>query len=247
VRNLKLTLQYDGTNYVGWQRQAEGTSIQALVEDALVPLAGGRVVVHGAGRTDAGVHALAQVATASLNSALDAATLARALNAVLPADVRVLTVEDVPSDFHARFSATGKAYEYRIINAPIVSPFLVRYAWHVPQPLDIAAMKSASKALVGQHDFAGFQAAGSVVSSTVRVIQTIDWREGQGHDSPLAMRVAGDGFLRHMVRNIVGTLVEVGIGRWPAARVAEILTSGDRARAGPTAPPHGLFLIGVEY
>jgi tRNA pseudouridine38-40 synthase len=159
----------------------------------------------------------------------------------------VLTVEDVPSDFHARFSATGKAYEYRIINAPIVSPFLVRYAWHVPQPLDIAAMKSASKALVGQHDFAGFQAAGSVVSSTVRVIQTIDWREGQGHDSPLAMRVAGDGFLRHMVRNIVGTLVEVGIGRWPAARVAEILTSGDRARAGPTAPPHGLFLIGVEY
>ena len=247
MRNLKLTLQYDGTNYVGWQRQTEGTSIQALVEDALAPMAGGRVVVHGAGRTDAGVHALAQVATASLGTTLSATTLARALNAVLPTDVRVLSVEDAPSDFHARFSAVGKAYEYRIINAPIVSPFLVRYTWHVPQPLDLASMKSASQSLVGQHDFAAFQAAGSVVSSSVRVIHSIEWVEGQGHAAPLVIRIAGDGFLRHMVRNVVGTLVEVGLGRWPAERVAEILTSGDRARAGSTAPPHGLFLIGVEY
>jgi len=247
VRNLKLTLQYDGTNYVGWQRQAEGTSIQALVEDALTPIAGGRVVVHGAGRTDAGVHALAQVATTSIDTTLEATTLARAMNAVLPTDVRVLSVEDAPPEFHARFSAVGKAYEYRIINAPFVSPFLVRYTWHVPQPLDVASMKSASQGLIGQHDFAGFQAAGSVVSSTVRVIHSIDWLEGQGHASPLVLRIAGDGFLRHMVRNIVGTLVEVGLSRWPSDRVADILASGDRARAGPTVPPHGLFLIGVEY
>ena len=247
MRNLKLTLQYDGTNYVGWQRQAEGLSIQGLVEDALLPMAGRRVVVHGAGRTDAGVHALGQVATASLDTDLDAATLVRALNAVLPIDVRVLSVEDVPADFHARFSAVGKAYEYRIINAPVASPFVVRYAWHVPQPLDLASMKSASESLIGQHDFAAFQAARSLVSSTVRVIQTIDWLEGHGHESPLVMQMAGDGFLRHMVRTIVGTLIEVGLGRWPAARVADILASGDRARAGPTAPPHGLFLIGVEY
>jgi tRNA pseudouridine38-40 synthase len=247
VRNLKLTLQYDGTNYVGWQRQAEGTSIQGLVEDALRPIAGSRVVVHGAGRTDAGVHALGQVATASLDTTLEPTTLARALNAVLPTDVRVLSVEEVPTEFHARFSAVGKAYEYRIVNAPIVSPFIVRYTWHVPQPLDVASMKAAAGGLVGQHDFAAFQAAGSAVSSTVRVIHSIDWVEGEGHSSPMVMRIAGDGFLRHMVRNIVGTLIEVGLSRWPADRVAEILASGDRARAGPTVPPHGLFLIRVEY
>lgn len=247
MRNLKLTLQYDGTNYVGWQRQAEGTSIQALVEDALAPMAGSRVVVHGAGRTDAGVHALGQVATAALETALEPATLARAVNAVLPADVRVLSVEDAPTEFHARFSAVSKAYEYRIINAPIVSPFLVRYTWHVPQPLDVASMRSAARGLIGQHDFAAFQAAGSVVSSTVRVLHSIDWVEGEGHSSPTVIRISGDGFLRHMVRNIVGTLVEVGLRRWPADRVAEILASGDRARAGPTVPAHGLFLIHVEY
>lgn len=247
MRNLKFTLQYDGTNYVGWQRQAEGTSIQALVEDALAPIAGSRVVVHGAGRTDAGVHALGQVATAALDTTLEPATIARALNAVLPTDIRVLSVEDVPTEFHARFSAVGKTYEYRIVNAPIVSPFLVRYTWHVPQPLDVASMKSAALGLIGQHDFAAFKAAGSVVSSTVRVIHSIDWLDGEGHSSPIVMRIAGDGFLRHMVRNIVGTLVEVGLRRWPADRVADILGSGDRARAGPTVPAHGLFLIRVEY
>ena len=205
MRNLKLTLQYDGTNYIGWQRQAEGASIQGLVEDAL-----GGLLHHRARVAIAGSH-------------------------------------EMTPDFHARFSAVGKAYEYRIINAPVASPFVVRYAWHVPQPLDLASMKSASESLIGQHDFAAFQAAGSFISSTVRVIQTIDWIEGHGHESPLVMQMAGDGFLRHMVRTVVGTLIEVGLGRWPAARVADILASGDRARAGPTAPPHGLFLIGVEY
>ena len=247
ARNLKLILQYDGTNYVGWQRQSSGTSIQGLLEDALAPIAGGHVTVHGAGRTDAGVHALAQVASVALGGALDPMTLARALNAVLPADVRVLSVEEVAPDFHARFSALGKVYEYRIVNAPIVSPFLSRYAWHITQPLDLEAMRCASIGLVGTHDFAAFQGAGSVVSSTDRTIRRLEWADRGGYDLPLVMRIEGDGFLRHMVRNIVGTLVEVGIGRWSASQVKAILVSRDRSQAGPTAPAHGLFLVRVDY
>jgi tRNA pseudouridine38-40 synthase len=247
MRNLKITLQYDGTNYVGWQRQDTGMSIQALLEDALAPIEGGRVTVHGAGRTDAGVHALAQVATSSLSSSIEPATLARALNAELPRDVRVLSVQEVEPGFHARFSATGKVYEYRIVNAPIVSPFIQRYVWHVAPPLEIDAMREASNALVGVHDFAAFQGSGSVVASTERIVRSISWEDGGGSDLPLVMRIEGNGFLRHMVRNIVGTLVEIGIGRWPASRAAEILASLDRAQAGPTAPAQGLFLVRVDY
>jgi len=247
MRNLKITLQYDGTNYVGWQRQAAGTSIQGLLEEALAPMAGGAVVVHGAGRTDAGVHALAQIATVSFGGALEAPTLARALNAVLPSDVRVLAVDEVPHEFHARFSAVGKVYEYRIVNAPIVSPFVVRYAWHVSQPLDIEAMRAASTELVGAHDFAAFQGAGSDVGSSERFVRRLEWDVGRGFELPIVMRIEGDGFLRHMVRNIVGTLVEVGVGRWPPSRVADILASRDRSGAGPTAPALGLFLVRVEY
>jgi len=223
MRNLKITLQYDGTNYVGWQRQATGTSIQGLLEDALQPIAGTRITVHGAGRTDAGVHALAQVASVSFPGALEPSVLARALNAVLPTDVRVLSVEDAPQDFHARFSATGKTYEYRIVNAPIVSPFLVRYVWHVPNALDVDAMKRAAIHLVGAHDFAAFQTAGSDVASSERTIKAIDWVDGDRPDVPLVIRVNGDGFLRHMVRNIAGTLVEIGVGRWTSNQIVEIL------------------------
>jgi tRNA pseudouridine38-40 synthase len=247
MRNLKITLQYDGTNYVGWQRQDSGMSIQLLLEDALAPIEGSRVTVFGAGRTDAGVHALAQVATVSLSSGIDPATLARALNAELPRDVRVLSVEDVEPRFHARFSATGKVYEYRIVNAPIVSPFIQRYVWHVSPPLELDAMREASKSLVGAHDFAAFQGAGSAATSSERIVRSITWEDGGGYYLPLVMRIEGDGFLRHMVRNIVGTLVEIGIGRWPVRRAADALASGDRTQAGPTAPPQGLFLVRVDY
>lgn len=247
MRTLKLTLQYDGTDYVGWQRQPNGTSIQSLLEDALQPIEGRPVTVHGAGRTDAGVHALGQVGSVTVGTALDPPTVARALNAVLPADVRVLSAEESADDFHARFSAVAKTYEYRILNAPIVSPFLYRYVAHVVAPLDIDTMREASAVLIGRHDFAAFQAAGSPAASTERTVHTIEWQDGGGFDLPLVMRISGDGFLRHMVRTIVGTVVQVGIGRWTAPTIEEILEGGDRTKAGPTAPASGLFLARVDY
>ncbi len=247
MRTLKLTVAYDGTDYVGWQRQAGGASIQGVLEDALAPFEGAPVTVHGAGRTDAGVHALGQVASVRLTAAIEPGTLARALNAVLPAAIRIVSAEDADADFHARFSATGKTYEYRIVNAPFVSPFIQRYAWHVPQRLDMDAIEAATAFLRGRHDFAAFQSAGTDVPSSVRTITDIEWTRGCGPDVPLVLRMSGDGFLRHMVRNIAGTLVEVGRGRWPAPAMAGILASRDRSRAGTTAPPHGLFLTAVMY
>jgi tRNA pseudouridine38-40 synthase len=247
MRTLKLTLAYDGTDFVGWQRQAEGTSIQGLLEDALARFEGAPVTVHGAGRTDAGVHALAQVASVSLTASHHPDTMQRALNAVLPPDVRVLQIAEEAADFHARFSAIGKTYEYRIVNAPFVSPFVRRYVWHVPGRLDLDAMRESASILTGTHDFAAFQGVGSAVSHTTRTIRRIEWHPGEGSCRPLAIRFDGNGFLRHMVRNIVGTLVDTGAGRWPADRVRVILESRDRARAGQTAPACGLFLVSVEY
>jgi tRNA pseudouridine38-40 synthase len=247
VRTLKLTLQYDGTNYVGWQRQPTASSIQGLVEDALAPIEGRAVTVHGAGRTDAGVHALGQVASVRLVATLDPATLGRALNAVLPDDVRIIAVDEMPPSFHARFDARAKTYEYRILNAAFADAFAFRYAWHVPMPLDLERMRVAAAALLGRHDFAAFQGSGSLVQSTERTIETIEWEAGGSFDRPLTFRVTGDGFLRHMVRNIVGTLVDVGTGRLAPARVSEILESRSRQEAGPTAPSRGLFLVRVRY
>ncbi len=247
MRTIRLTLQYDGTDYVGWQRQAVGTSIQGLIEDALLPIEGQRVVVHGAGRTDAGVHALAQEASCRLNAALDPQTLARALNAVLPLDVRVTAVAEMEPDFHARFSSTGKIYEYRILNARYASPFLRRYALHVIPALDLEAMREGSATLVGTHDFSAFQGAGSEVHTAVRTVRRCEWHPGNGPEGPIVFEIEGDGFLRHMVRNIAGTLLDVGLGRRTPAEMAAILASGQRARAGNTAPPHGLFLQKVLY
>ena len=244
---IRLVLQYDGTDYVGWQRQAEGVSIQGLIEDALRPIEGAAVTVHGAGRTDAGVHAVGQVASFRLTAAIDPVTLARALNAVLPLDVRVARAELAPDDFHARFSATGKVYDYRIVNGPFASPFVRRYVWHVIPRLDVAAMREAASALIGEHDFAAFQGAGSTVHTSVRTVRRIDWQGSGGPDDPLVMQIEGDGFLRHMVRNIAGTLVEIGLGRRPAAEMAAIVAAKSRAAAGTTAPAAGLFLREVLY
>src|SRR4051795_9450967 len=167
MRTLKLTIAYDGTRFVGWQRQAEGESIQGLLEDALARFEGEPVVVHGAGRTDAGVHALGQVATARVSFAHDNATLTRALNAQLPEDVRVLSVSDQAPDFHARFSATRKVYQYRIRNDAIADPFERAYEWHIPERLDVAAMRAAAAVLVGTHDFAAFRSVGTGTGGTI--------------------------------------------------------------------------------
>lgn len=245
MRTIKLTVAYDGTDYVGWQRQANGASIQALVEDALSTIDNRAVTVHGAGRTDAGVHATAQVASARVACAHDETTLFRALNAHLPPAVRVVDVRVVPDAFHARFSATGKTYEYRIWNGPVVPPMLRLYAWHVPQPLDTAPMQEAADAIVGEHDFAAFQGSGGMTHTSVRRMHSAGWFAGA--DGSLVFEIAGDGFLRHMVRSLVGTLVEIGQGRRPAADMARLLASGDRAGAGRTAPPEGLFLVAVRY
>lgn len=253
--NFKLVLAYDGTDYVGWQRQPNGTSIQALVEDALAPIAGTPVTVAGAGRTDAGVHALGQVASVALTASVEATTLARALNATLPPDVRVREVTTVAPEFHARFSAKSKVYRYQIRQAPVAGPFEHRYVWHVPQALDVGAMADAARPLGGRHDFAAFRGSGSDIATTERTVLAISVREapapaedaGAVAGRLVALEIEADGFLRHMVRTIAGTLVEVGLSRRAAADVAAALEARDRRRAGPTAPAQGLFLVSVRY
>jgi tRNA pseudouridine38-40 synthase len=244
VRTLKLTLAYDGTRYVGWQRQAAGESIQGTLEGVLARFEGAPVTLHGAGRTDAGVHALRQVASARVSFLLDAATLTRALNAQLPGDVRVVSVEDAAADFHARYSARSKTYRYQIRNTPTASPFERYWVWHVPDPLDVQAMNEAAGLVVGTHDFAAFRSVGTEVGSTVRTVSESSWRDSNGF---LTYDVSGDGFLRHMVRALVGTFVEVGRGWRAPADVGALLLGGTRAQAGATAPPHGLILAHVDY
>ena len=259
---FKLTIAYDGTGFVGWQRQASGTSIQGLLEDALSELDGRHVDVTGAGRTDAGVHALGQVASVSLERAIDRLTLMRAVNSRLPESVRIIEAADAAPGFHARFDARSKTYCYRIWNNEVMSPLERAYTWHVPSPtLDVAAMASAAALLEGRHDFAAFQAAGTDTRTTAREVFSSRVRAGSDllhspggpqplhakADSLITYEIAGAGFLRHMVRTIVGTLVEVGRGRRPAAWVSEVLRSRDRAGAGPTAPAHGLLLVSLEY
>lgn len=245
--HFKLTLAYDGTTYVGWQRQASGVSIQGLLESALSEFDGQPVSVAGAGRTDAGVHALGQVASAFLMRQTDAATLVRAANARLPPAVRVLEAEEVVESFHARFGSTSKVYRYRLWNADVLDPFERAYAWHVPLPgLDADAMSAAAGMLEGAHDFAAFQSTGVDTHSSERTVfsSRMDFAPGR----PLmCYEVRGDGFLRHMVRAIVGTLVEIGRGRHPAAWMEDVLASKSRARAGATAPASGLFLVRVSY
>jgi tRNA pseudouridine38-40 synthase len=246
MKSFRVTVAYDGTDYVGWQRQANGVSIQALIEDALRVLDGCEVAVAGAGRTDAGVHALAQVASFTIARELSADAVLRAINAHLPPAVRVLSAEEAPAGFHPRFDAHRKTYRYRLWNGDVLSPFERAYAWHLPGPLDVEAMRAAARLLEGRHDFAAFQATGSSVVSTERVIDSsLVLRQGQ--DELIVYEVSGSGFLRHMVRIIVGSLVEIGRGRQPVEWIGAAIVSRDRTAAGPTAPPHGLFLRGVEY
>jgi len=257
VRTLKLTLAYDGTSFVGWQRQADGQSIQGVIEDVLGRFGGSAVTVHGAGRTDAGVHALGQVASVHLDTAVDDQTLTRAVNAQLPAAIRVLEARTVEDDFHARFSASSKTYRYLIGRAAVVSPFVSPYVWHVPEPLDVMAMRRAARHLLGRHDFSAFRSVGGGSPDSVRTLTRAEvLLIPQGVASGtlfgsigevLAVEVAADGFLRHMVRAIVGTLVEIGRG-WRAPESMPDLVAGmPRGEAGATAPAQGLFLVRVDY
>lgn len=249
MTNFKLTLAYDGTSFLGWQRQAGGRSVQGLLEEALSRIEGAPVAVVGAGRTDAGVHALGQVASATLAHEIDAVNLRRALNATLPPDLRVVRIDPVQPGFNARYAARSKRYRYHIICDEIISPFGWRFAWHIRSPLDVAAMQRAAEHVSGRHDFAAFQSASTGVTSTVRHIMLSQLTAAPVSETGLEIiyNVTGDGFLRHMVRAIVGTLVEIGADRLKPARIEEIVRSRDRQTAGPTAPAHGLFLVEVAY
>jgi tRNA pseudouridine38-40 synthase len=245
MRTLKLTIAYDGTRFVGWQRQAQGESIQGLLEDALARFEGSHVTVHGAGRTDAGVHALGQVASVRVSFGHDVSTLTRALNAHLPEDIRVLEIVEADSDFHARFIACSKTYRYRIRNRSISDPFERAFVWHLPERLDVRAMQQAAGALVGTHDFAAFQSVGSDASAGT--VRTVTRSELGDSDGLLTYEIAGNGFLRHMVRALIGTLVEIGRGRRQVDNMALLLHGSSRGEAGATAPAHGLFLVRVDY
>jgi tRNA pseudouridine38-40 synthase len=242
--SYKITLAYDGTDFIGWQRQATGTSVQGLIEDALREFGDGDIAVSGAGRTDAGVHALAQVASFALVRAIAPDVLVRALNAKLPDAVRVTAAEQVPASFHARFDARRKTYRYRIWNADVLPPFERRYAWHVPGGLDVVAMRQAAAIVEGIHNFAAFQSAGSDVATTTRHV----YRSTLAADGALLVyETVADGFLRHMVRALAGSLVEVGRGRETPDWFTRVLDTRQRSAAGRTAPAHGLFLVGVDY
>lgn len=246
LRRIKLTVAYDGTAYVGWQVQPNGTTVQSVMEDVLARILQEPVRLRAAGRTDAGVHAREQVVDFADAGARDLATVVHGGNALLPPDIRILSAEEVPEAFDARRHATGKEYRYFLFLSPVDSPFLSRYAWHIEAPLDPDAVREGLSHLVGEHDFTSFRGQGCNAISPVR---TVFRAEVAKHDVPglFSIDVAGAGFLRHMVRNIVGTVVNAGKGKHPADHVGEILRARDRSAAGVNAPPHGLFLWRVSY
>jgi tRNA pseudouridine38-40 synthase len=258
MRNIRLVLSYDGTDFSGWQRQPEAPTIQGCLEAALERIVGKRTQVWGSGRTDAGVHALNQVANFKTDCRIPGANLLKALNDALPPTVRVKAAEEVAEEFHARYDARSKTYRYRIHQAPISSPFVGRFAWHYPYALDRARMAEAARLIEGEHDFTSFAAAAGedprapashepeTAPSPVRTIfsSRLLWRS---RTSMLIYEVRGAGFLHHMVRNLVGTLVEVGKGKLQPRDLLRILEARDRALAGPTAPAQGLYLVKVEY
>jgi tRNA pseudouridine38-40 synthase len=250
ARNLKLTLAYDGHDFAGWQVQPGLATIQGTLVSAIEHLTGENELPQGSGRTDAGVHALAQVASVQIESPIPTANLRRALNDSLPESIRVTSVEEMPPDFHARKSARAKTYEYRIYREEICSPFLARYVYHHPYPLDETRMAEAAPMVVGEHDFTSFAAVDPErrkedrEPDNVRTIFSSEWKRQR---EEFVYTVRGNGFLHHMVRNLVGTFLMIGKGSLAAQDLKRILELRDRSAAAATAPAQGLFLVSVEY
>ena len=245
MRNLKLLIEYDGTNYLGWQVQPGGPTIQGTLEEKLSRLTGERIRLTGSGRTDSGVHALGQVAHFRTQSQMDIRTIQRALNSLLPPDIVIQKVEEIDEGFHARKHSKSKVYEYRILNRNLRSVFHRGYVWHIPQKLNLTEMKKATQSLIGEHDFSAFRTVGSPTRTTVRRVIRAEWKRGQG--GLIRFEIEADGFLKQMVRSIVGTLIEIGKGKMNAAEFRKILELKNRRKAGPTAPAQGLFLKEVKY
>jgi tRNA pseudouridine38-40 synthase len=244
MRKIRITLEYDGARYAGWQLQDNGETVQGKLEEALRKLLREKIRVHGAGRTDAGAHALGQVAHFQTSRGLPPKNIRDGANAHLPPDIAVLSAEDASPDFHARYTTRGKVYRYLLLVRPVRPALLRDRAWSVKGPLKLAAMKRAAAGLLGRHDFSAFTAAGTLVREKTRTLKRIAIsRKGDR----LEFEFEADGFLYKMVRNIVGTLVLVGQGKMAPADVAAILESRDRTRAGPTAPAKGLYLVKVIY
>jgi tRNA pseudouridine38-40 synthase len=245
VPRYRLTIEYDGGPFVGWQRQQNGPSVQQALEDALFRFCGETVTVHGAGRTDAGVHALAQSAHVDLARAVAPRTVREALNFHLrPAPVVVVAVAPAADDFHARFSATERRYLYRILNRPAPTALDRGRVWWVPKPLDLARMQAAAGILVGRHDFTSFRSTMCQADSSVKTLDSLDVR---ADGSEIRIEARARSFLHNQIRIFAGTLKWVGDGTWSPANVEAALAARDRAKAGPTAPPHGLCLVAVDY
>ena len=245
MRTIKLLIEYDGTNYQGWQVQPQGPTIQGMIEEKLALLTGEIIHLIGSGRTDAGVHAFGQVAHFKTKSQMEVHSIQRALNSLLPPDIVIQRAEEVEEDFHARKQSKSKVYEYRILNRNIRSPFHRGYAWHISQELDFEEMKKTTQRLVGEHDFSSFRSVGSPTRTAIRKVIRAEWKRGR--DGIILFEIEANGFLKQMVRAIVGTLVEVGQGKISSEEFQRILDSKDRKRAGPTAPAHGLVLKEVKY
>jgi tRNA pseudouridine38-40 synthase len=243
--NFKIIIEYDGTNYHGWQRQKDDRTIQQEVEKALTTMTAGQVSLNGSGRTDAGVHAFGQVANFLCQTDLSAAVFQKGLNSILPDDIVIKDCRLVDEAFHARYDVKSKIYQYKILNRKIPSAIKRQYSWFIRRELDTAAMRSAVSYIIGSHDFKSFEGTGSPRSHTTRNILAADLTEHK--DGSLIFKIEADGFLKYMVRNIVGTLVDVGLNKITPAEFKGILESKDRSNAGSTAPPHGLFLMEVKY
>lgn len=244
MRNIKLTIEYDGTDYHGWQYQPNARTIQGVMEEKVGRLVNEKVVLTASGRTDAGVHAMSQVANFRTESNISCEALHKGLDGILPEDIAIIDASEVDVDFHSRFSATGKVYIYQILNRPHPSALMNRFSWLIRYPLNIELMGEGASYLIGEHDFSSFRASSCGAPHPIKVVKSARFRR---EGDLLLFEIEATGFLHHMVRNIVGTLVDVGMGRRSDASIRELLELKDRRLSGITAPPQGLFLKYVKY